>query len=514
MSNPYLAQVQRALPRLLALYDSDPTSATRGLGDRYRWAWKLIDFANATFQGAVNGLARLVVAEMLPAGVAPAAILRRIDAMVRACAVARDTDGSFAEAFPGESSFCVTALVAYDVLTAIEVLGPRLDTATRAAWLDAIRPAIAFLHRADEGHAAIANHIATAAAALYKWHWLAGEGGEARGRTLLDRVLAWQSPEGWFREYEGADPGYETLGLGYLADLHRLRPDLGLGRPLARSLAFLAYCAHPDGSFGGLYGSRNTRFCLPAGIEAMAGEAPEAAALAAFLRRSVAARRVVTLDAVDAPNLVPVFNAYAWAATLAREPIPDAPPLPFARGGAWRQTLPDAGLVIDKGRHHYTIVSVHKGGVLYHFADGKARIDAGVAVRDRRGRVFTTQAHERDNPWRLAGDHLEVTAPLTARTQRLPRPLEFAALRLLGATAMRSPALREAVKRRLVRMLITGRRRAPLANRRTIVLGPEAAVSDAWVGAGGGFTRIAANEPFSAIHMASAGYWQAGDDDA
>jgi len=51
---PYLAQVHRALPRVLALYDRDPLGATYGLGDRTFWAWKLKDFPNATQQGAVN----------------------------------------------------------------------------------------------------------------------------------------------------------------------------------------------------------------------------------------------------------------------------------------------------------------------------------------------------------------------------------------------------------------------------------------------------------------------------
>lgn len=88
---------------------------------------------------------------------------------------------------------------------------------------------IHFQHKADEYHAFISNHLATVAVALYKWHALTGESVEKRGREILDRILKHQSEEGWYEEYGGADPGYQSLCTYYLADLHRLRPDLNLG---------------------------------------------------------------------------------------------------------------------------------------------------------------------------------------------------------------------------------------------------------------------------------------------
>ena len=38
-------------------FDNDQTSLSYGMGDRYHWAWGLIDFGNGTFQGAAHGLA-------------------------------------------------------------------------------------------------------------------------------------------------------------------------------------------------------------------------------------------------------------------------------------------------------------------------------------------------------------------------------------------------------------------------------------------------------------------------
>ncbi len=513
--NVYLEQIDRVLPRLLALYDVDPTSPSYGMGDRYRWAWKLVDFGTGTYQGAAHGLARLLAAGLLGGRISEAAALRRIDAMFQAAAALRRRDGSLEEAFPFESSFCVTAQVAYDLLAAVELLGERWDEARRGDALEVVRPLIRFLETGDERHGFISNHLATAAAALFRWHRESGDGGEGKGRELLSRILAAQSSEGWFPEYQGADPGYQTLCTYYLADVHRLRPDLELLEPLARSVEFLWHFAHPDGSFGGLYGSRNTRLYVPAGLEALAAEVPKAASLAAFMRAAVAGHRCVTLDTMDDANLVPMWNAYAWAAAEAEgESLPAAEPVPARSPRPARVEFPEAGLVVDRGAAHYTVVSSHKGGVCYHFRDGRpARIDAGVVARAPGGGLYSTQAQRPDNPYRLEDGALRVTAPLTAMRRRLPTPAQFLALRVLNLTLMRWRWLSDLVKKSLVRLLITGKKAAGVRNTRTIRLGRDLRIEDVWEGGSKGFTRLETGAPFAAIHMASQGYWQTGDDE-
>ena len=181
-SNPYLLQVWNVAPRLLALFDTNPLSISYGIGDRYRWAWKLIDFGNGTFQGAAHGLARLVVGGMLPEDMSEESIVKRIEAIFKGTEALLYPNGSLAEAFPFESSFCVTALVAYDLLTAVTLLDLKISASQRELFLGIIRPLIRFLHKCDETHAFISNHLATASAALYRWSALTHEAGEDRGR--------------------------------------------------------------------------------------------------------------------------------------------------------------------------------------------------------------------------------------------------------------------------------------------------------------------------------------------
>lgn len=518
MADIYLGEIRSNLPRLLALVDRDPTSATYGMGDRFYWAWGLIDFGNGTFQGMANGLARLWVHGHWPYGTPESRFIERIDSLYQGAAKLTRRDGSLEESFPYEGSFCVTALVAFDLLVSLDLLRDRVDEAKRKCWEAVIRPMINYLLRAEETHAIISNHLATAVAALVRWHQLTGDvSAEDRGRSLLDRILRTQSKEGWFREYQGADPGYQSLCTCYLADVHRLRPDWQLLEPLRRSVKFMWHFAHPDGSFGGLYGSRCTRFYYPAGVTALAGEIPEAAVLSDFMAKSIAGQRVVTLSSIDEPNLIPTFNAYCWAATLASKPHgvneERQPILPSLCPNSFRHYYHHAGLLIDRGEEHYTIVATGRGGVLYHFqSDGSPIIDAGVIVQNAKGELGSSQG-----PGHVELSESDGTVTLTTRIFPMPKqspgPWQFLMLRLLSVTLFRSNNLRELAKRALVRLLIHDRAPWPLTNRRKIRLGRDVLLEDE-TELKLGYKTLRMTNAFVPIHMSSQGYWQRQDEES
>lgn len=512
--NPYLDQIHRNLPRLLANFDRDRTSQTYGVGDRFHWAWKLIDFPNGTFQAAAGGLARLVDARLLPDWLSEDAALRRIDAMFTGARAITAPDGSLCEAFPREASFCVSAMVAAELLTAVELLGDRIAPERRQDHLRTIEPICDFLHRQDEHHGIISNHLAAAVQALVLWEDIGGGGGIDRARLFLDRILAHQSTEGWFREYDGADPGYQTWLTSALADVHNRRPDLGLAEPLARSLRFLWHFAHPDGSFGGVYGSRSTRFCFPAGLESLAAESAEARALCAWLRPATAEHRLVTLDVADAPNLVPFFNDYCGAAasvSRSRTAEDSAPALP-ADGPPFRHHFQEAGILVDRGTGHYTVIGTGKGGAVLHLPDGAGRIeDPGYVARDSHGNVVVGQAGDGEGEVSIDGDRVEIGIPLRRLHRPYPGAFDFVILRLLSMTAFRSLSLGNFVKRLLARYLVTGKPRPVGRVQRTIALGRDLQVEDV-VTDGLVLTPLSDKSGFSAIHMASQGYWQRSDD--
>lgn len=509
---PYLAQVHRALPRVLALYDRDPLGATYGLGDRTFWAWKLKDFPNATQQGAVSGLARLLVAGLLPDGMHQDAILARIKTIILGSKQATARNGSLAEALPNEGSFCVTALVAADTLTAVMLLKDRLSASERADALSVVRPWIAFLHKQDEGHGIISNHLAVAVLALALWGKLSGESCDPRARVFLDRILEHRSAEGWFREYDGADPGYQSWLMSSLTAVHRLRPDWDLGPALYQGVDFLSHFAHPDGSYGGIYGSRMTRFCFPAAFEALAFEHAPAHAMAQFIRRHVPAHRLVTLDTMDAHNLVPLFNDYVWAAVerARRDKRPSSTPLP-AEVGTIRRHFQDAGLLIDGAAQHYTVMALFKGGALLHFKDGTlACEDASTLCVKENAPVLTAQFMDPHASVRITDEVVTLMSALRPVTRQLPSPFRFIILRALSLSVFRSITLGNLTKRLLAALLVTGLPKAKGQVTRQITLGPELEITDDTQAPAGYATTTAPT--FRAIHMASQGYWQASDD--
>lgn len=511
MANPYLPDIYAALPRVLALFDQSQITGTRGVGDRYGWAWKGSDFFNGTFQGAAHGISVLIAGNLLPDWLSKDSALSHIDAMINGTRRITRRDGSLDEIFPYEKSYCVTALVSFDLLNAIDLISGSISPDQRSRYLETVEPLIGFLTHNRESHGIISNHLAVAAAALARWRRETGVDVLAEFSRTVDLIFKHRSPEGWFLEYEGADPGYQTLMLDYLVDLHAVDPSLELAPAIRDAIQFIGYCAHPDGSFGGLYGSRNTRFLYPAGIEAAAGLHPEVAALARFTRKAHADRTVVGLAAMDDSNLVPMFNSFARASRSMATQVVSANDklLPFEQDDDFRKSFPEAGFVVDKRDRTYSIVSWKKGGVVQSYSPLARVIDPGPLARDAAGHWYSTQIlrAEVGAQWQDA-DSLIIEAPMARYHVRTPTPLDMIVLRVLSLTVMRIPALNVLVKRLLVKFLISRRLFSSSVNRRVVRFASDLSIEDDWVKNPSGLKRAKATGLFYAVHMASQGYWQ------
>ncbi len=514
----YIDSLQRALPRLLSGFNADSTSDLAGVGDRFHWGWKLIDFPNGTFQGAVHGLAILIKIAALPGSITEVELLRRMDLMIDGLRAVTAKNGSLDEALPGEGSFCVTALVVSDVLAAREILGDSLSKEQRDTWLEALRPLIGFLMKQDEHHGLISNHLASAALAMYRWHNATGDSkAESRGQMWLNRILDNQSSEGWFSEYGGADPGYQSWCTTQLAQLHLLRPDLDLGQPLSKSLSFLTYAAHPDGSFGGSYGWRNTRFLLPGGIALLAEVDSNATALEKFAQEGIKKNSFVTLDCMDAGNLVPFFNDYALAAFAkhAQKKNIETAVLP-CYGNTGRKWFSEAGWFVDSGRTHYSLINFKRGGACVHFNQGKRSVDdPGTVVRDSQGRLLSTQVGGAISISDITTSDNELSSQFSLyRVKRpVPGPLDFIILRLMSITLFKSISLGNLIKKLLSKYLITRKSKPVGKVSRKYTLGQKFSLEDKLAGLSNVDT-LKNIRHFSAIHMASQGYWQKNDDES
>ena len=154
--------------------------------------------------------------------------------------------------------------------------------------------------------------------ALYGIFRLTGEARfERRCWHFVQRIYDHQSAEGWYEEYGGADPGYQTHGTFYLAWLWHHTRDAMLQASLERSVVFLKHFIHPNGTLGGEYGSRNTEFYFPACFEILAAAIPDAARIAHFMRPWVTAHTMACLWTMDLYNMFPMLNNYLLATDYA-----------------------------------------------------------------------------------------------------------------------------------------------------------------------------------------------------
>lgn len=251
---------------LLSLLNRDSSSPEYGCFDRYFWHYRTErEFPAATFQYLVLALTSLYLGKGSQLRGDPN-IRNLICAAINFWAKIQRRDGTFDEWLPFEQSHVATAFTLYHVTESLLLMkeaGQPIDLDVKLTT--ALEKAGSWLSRHHDR--IILNHTAGALAALYNLFLLTGDSVYRTGYEAALKVLAdSQTSEGWFPEYGGADPGYTSVSIDFLASFwYRSKDERGL-RLLAPALDFLEHFIHPDGSSGGVYGSRNTRYILPRGL--------------------------------------------------------------------------------------------------------------------------------------------------------------------------------------------------------------------------------------------------------
>ncbi|MBA2564765.1 MAG: hypothetical protein H0V09_05000 [Gemmatimonadetes bacterium] len=445
------------IPKILTLQDRNPHSPTYGCFDRNFWHYKILDFPSGMAQELVWPLA-LAWSTELPGNPfhGAAAVRDWIVAGVRYAAASAHADGSCDDYFPHERAAGAAAFSLLACLESYELVGLddeplRRFFAARADWL-----------AAHEESGRLSNHHALTVLALARLGRLLGtDRWREAGARRLERLLQWQSAEGWFQEYDGCDPGYHTLTLGCLAQLHDLHPSAQLEEALERAIGFAAEMVHPDGSYGGEIGSRNTFNFFPHGFEVAGRWAPHALAVNdGFLAGLAAGRGPCHADDH-------ILGHHAWSYLLAwRHWVPQRPaPAPRRSGRVW---LSEARILIERREDTELYAALGKGGVFKLFRGGElVASDTQVSLRVGCGsRARNAVAHLMDAyRIQLADDEISVRGSLGWAKQARMTPPRLLALRVLALSIGRfAPNL---LRRFLQRLLITGKRTAPFTFART-----------------------------------------------
>ena len=99
----------------------------------------------------------------------------------------------------------------------------------------------------------------------------------ARAQQFIQTIIHHSNHEGWYREYFGADPGYQSWALSSLAQIDEEAPGLVDFSLINSGMKFLTPFALRNGSFANGAGVRLTNFLMSIGPELLANKIEEAA---------------------------------------------------------------------------------------------------------------------------------------------------------------------------------------------------------------------------------------------
>ena len=501
--NIYKKVLKQNINKLLNLYNTDKFSATYGYADREFWGWKTKDFANATLQGGVHSLSIAIKLGLFDES-EELIVLEIIDSAIMAIDKIKDKNGSVVEAYPRENSFCVTTLVAFDLLSAVKLLDNRVDNKCKQKYFKVIKPLIEFITKNGEEHAIISNHLATGVAAVVLWNHLTGDHSQ-RDKELLQIIYANQSSEGWYREYEGADPGYQTLCTYYLSCAYEITKDKKLLDSLESSARFLSHFIHPDGTIGGLYGSRNTEVFYPAGIVALSSEIEQFSMMANCLEPK---EQHLLPQNIDIGNYIPFLNAYAVAALKydeVKENIEKVKIQPFYEKSK-EKDFKQTGIYLLSNQNYFAILNYKKGGTLKVFDKNSSKLDiedGGLFGVLSDGTKFSTQQFDEY----IVFYNKDIHSCFYKMNESSPNPLNFIILRGLVLTVFRSVFLGNLFKKFIVNMLMTGKNKIDGSVKREFNFLDEKIIVQEKLNKPNSCKQIKHIGKSKSIHMASSGYF-------
>jgi hypothetical protein len=435
----YYHAIAAEIPRLLGLLDRNAASASYGCFDRHYWNALDTDFPCARCQEAVLTLALLYALKRDDNPYCGNGnILAWIDASLDFWCRIQERGGGFSEMYPHENAIVATAFSSYAVSESLLVLGAGA-VGRRARIIGALcRAGDWLMPRVDR---VVVNQTAGAAIALHNIYALTGEERyRAAARDKIAAIGRAQDEEGWLPEDGGADIGYLSLAIDYLAKYYDKSRD---GRALAiltRAVSFIAPFIDARAPLGGSCGSRSTEYLIPSGFEILSPYCPKARAAARAVRAAMRAGSTVLPSSLDDRYLDCLGYTYLQAYLHATEGGEEQP------HGATEGTVryPRAGVTIIRNRDVHFAHNARKGGTFKAvFPNGRVVDDWGIVAISADGTAYFSAWM---NPPVSCGDPgggdaLASTVPFRRVTQRFPRPETYALFRLFLSTLGRSESV-------------------------------------------------------------------------
>ena len=436
------------LPRILSQIDRNPHSPTYGSCCRNYWHYRIEDISNSQFQEVVLTLA-LIYSYDSPDNpyFRKVELLDWIAAILDFTTSLQSDSGSFDEVYKGQDSYAATAFVSFCVSETILTLDKLLDEKLRFKVLNMLAKAAKWLSKTHETFTA--NQIAGAALVHYNASLLIEEKPYLQFmENALQTIANTQTNEGWFREYGGADIGYDSLTQSYLSLIHFRSGHKLAGEMAKKSLSFLQHFLHEDGSVGGEFGSRNTEYYIPTGAVKMAEESEAARRVVnIILKGMISNQNTLILNSLDDRYLCYLSPHYMLAAKEINSWSHAVVGLLKSEQIVVKDEkiyFPKCKLCIVKYKKFKLTIALGKGGVFLFDLGDWSWIDSGVFGMTRSGSFFTSQQLNLENKVQMEGENIRLEANIYLHKPILVSPwknLVFKFLNLIGPGFLRRKIL-------------------------------------------------------------------------
>ncbi len=458
------------IPRLLSSQDRNPFSPTYGCMNREYWLCRATDFPSSIAQFGTHALA-LVYAHEMPGNLyyQHPKILQWTIAGVDYWIRIQHKDGSFDEFYPNERGWAgPTGFLVYAMCGTYRLVGNHFPEKLKERFLQAIHRAGVFLSRTDES-GVLANHHAMAILPMYEAYLLTQDTQiEKAFNNKLDLFFSYVHEEGWCLEYDGADPGYLSATISFMAKLAKLYSDERFDDYFQKWVEFSSYFVYPNGHYAGTIGSRQTLHFYPHGYECLTEKIPLAASIADKMLIGLREGGLVPPEiqgeryfVYRIPELLLSYVDYGKRSD-------NLPPVPYERDD-FRTYFQGARIAVEKSNQTYTVINAAKGGVVKHFVKDKLGLnDCGIIGILDRGLVFTSQwidpAHKVDD----RGNEIEIRGHCHKIPTKVFTPWKFILFRLgmllLGGHEKTAYWLKGFIRK----LLMTGLKPVPVRFQRNI----------------------------------------------
>lgn len=455
-SDVYLRSILKNAPRLFGLLNRNISSSTYGCFDREYWHYNTVDFACARKQEAVLTLTLLyLIDDEGNQYYQNEEILNYIKAALNFWTKIQNSNGSFNEWYPHESSFVVTSFSSYAVSESLLLIKDRLTKDEHSRVTDALIKAGEWLLKKNETR--VMNQQTGAAIALFNIYKLTGkEKYLDSSKNKIKLLEQRQSTEGWFLEYGGPDIGYLSLAIDYLAKYYSKTKDETVKNILNRALNFIKYFIQPNLVAGGEYTSRNTEYLIPHGFEICSKINEDAEFAASVVRKS--------LSKINSfPNLFDdrymTYVGYTWlqaysdANTELDGIVEDNINKHFSE--PFEKYFEESGLLIINDENKHLVVNMKKGGSFRLFDKEAQRTYSDSGILACSGNKWYTSGWLGEADAVMNDDSVYVSGNMWKVPDKTMTPVSNILLRLFQMTFGRSSFIALWVKERLRDILIT-----------------------------------------------------------